>query len=76
MAMADPPKEPAERKDDATRGSLSALRHEMGQPLTVIQGFSELMAAGELSPEEIKEYAAEIFKEAIHLAEIVARTRE
>jgi signal transduction histidine kinase len=55
---------------------LAKLRHDFGQPLTVIQGFSELICDGGLSDEEIKEYAAAIFKEAAHLAELVARTRD
>src|SRR5262249_38965398 len=43
---------------EGTKGQLAAaLRHEFGQPLTVIQGFSELMCDGGLSPEEIREYA-------------------
>jgi signal transduction histidine kinase len=58
------------------RHSLAKLRHDFGQPLTVIQGFSELICDGGLSDAEIKEYAAEIFKEAAHLAELVARTRD
>jgi signal transduction histidine kinase len=68
--------EPEAKRDEATRASLSMLRHEFGQPLTVIQGFSELICDGDMSPEEIKEYAAEIFKEATHLAEMFARTRD
>ncbi len=55
---------------------LALVRHEMGQPLTVIQGFSELIRDGDLSPEEVKEYATEIFKEAAHLVELVARLRD
>src|SRR5437016_5820098 len=68
--------EPEARRDEAMRASLSMLRHELGQPLTVIQGFSELICGGDLSSEEVKEYAAEIFKEATQLAEMVARTRD
>ena len=68
--------EPEARRDEALRASLSTLRHEFGQPLTVIQGFSELICDADLSPQEIKEYAAEIFKEATHLAEMIARTRD
>jgi len=68
--------EPEARRDEAMRASLSMLRHELGQPLTVIQGFRELIFGGNLSHEEIKEYAAEIFKEATHLADMIARTRD
>jgi signal transduction histidine kinase len=61
---------------EAVRRALSSLRHELGQPLTVIQGFSELICNGDLSPDEMKEYAAEIFREVSHLAALIARTRE
>jgi signal transduction histidine kinase len=54
----------------------STLRHEFGQPLTVIQGFSELIADEVLAPEEIREYAGEINREACRLAELLARIRE
>lgn len=65
-----------EKADEAIRASLATLRHALGQPLTVIQGFSELIGGGELSSDEIKQYSAEIFKEAAHLAQLIARTRE
>jgi two-component system phosphate regulon sensor histidine kinase PhoR len=68
--------EQCEGKVTDTRRILALVRHELGQPITVIQGFSELIKDGNLSPEEVKEYAAEIFKEATHLAEMVARLRE
>jgi signal transduction histidine kinase len=63
------------REDADLQRYLAVLRHEFGQPITVIQGFSELIKDGNLSPEEVKEYASEIFKEATHLAEMVARLR-
>lgn len=45
----------------------SVVSHEFRTPLTVIQGFSELLAAGGLSPEEIREYALDIHAEALRL---------
>jgi signal transduction histidine kinase len=65
-----------ERTERLKSQFASALRHEFGQPLTVIQGFSELLSEEGLSPEEIREFAAEIHKEAAHLAEIVAQIRD
>jgi signal transduction histidine kinase len=64
-----------ERVESLKSRFAAALRHEFGQPLTVIQGFSELIAGGGLSAAEMQEYAAEIHKEATHLAEIIAQIR-
>jgi signal transduction histidine kinase len=65
-----------ERAERVKSQFAAALRHEFGQPLTVIQGFSELLGDGSLSADEIQEYAAEINKEASHLSEIVANIRD
>jgi len=65
-----------ERMEQLKSQFASALRHEFGQPLTVIQGFSELISDEGLTPEEIREYAAEINREAAHLAEVLARIRD
>jgi signal transduction histidine kinase len=64
------------RVNDASNQFLSFLRHEFGQPLTVIQGFSELIRDDQLSIAEIKEYAALINKEAAHLAQMISRIRD
>lgn len=55
---------------------LSFLLHEISGPLTVIQGFSLMIQDGTLSREEMREYAADISKEAACLIELIVRTRE
>jgi len=65
-----------EHAEQAQGQLAAALRHGFGQPLTVIQGFSELMGESSLSPEEVREYAMEINKEAAHLARMLAQTRD
>src|SRR5690242_6550651 len=65
-----------ERPERTDSQLAAALRHEFRQPLTVIQGFSELMGEEGLSPQEIREYALEINKEAAHLSGILAKIRD
>src|SRR5947209_19342105 len=68
--------EDRERWDDVRSRLLSFVRHQLGQPLTVIQGYSELIRDDQLSIEEIREYAAVINKEAAHLGDLINRMRE
>jgi signal transduction histidine kinase len=58
------------------RRMISFLLHEISSPLTVIQGFSELIRDEALSLDEIREYAADISSEASRLITLVVRARE
>jgi signal transduction histidine kinase len=55
---------------------ISFLLHEISSPLTVIQGFSELIRDEALSLDEIREYAADISSEASRLITLVVRARQ
>jgi signal transduction histidine kinase len=73
------------RYDSATRKTyreieqLSRLRgefvatvsHEFRTPLTGIQGFSEMMRDEQLTPDEVREYAGDINKDAQRLARLI-----
>jgi signal transduction histidine kinase len=61
---------------ESERSLVSFLLHEISSPLTVIQGFSELIREEALTLEEIREYAADISKEAACLIALVVQTRE
>jgi PAS domain S-box-containing protein len=50
---------------------VSIVSHEFRSPLTSIQGFSEMMHAGELSPKEMQEFAADIYREAERLSRMI-----
>jgi signal transduction histidine kinase len=58
------------------RRMISFLLHEISSPLTVIQGFSELIRDEALSLDEIREYAADISSEASRLITLVVRARQ
>ena len=55
---------------------VSLVCHQFGTPLTVILGFSELILNEPLSPEEIREYAADIHKEATRLSHMISQMRD
>jgi PAS domain S-box-containing protein len=50
---------------------ISIVSHEFRTPLTVIQGFSEMLRDEEIDPEEIKEYAGDINNEAVRLNRMI-----
>jgi PAS domain S-box-containing protein len=50
---------------------VSIVSHEFRTPLTVIQGFSEMLRDEEIDPEEIKEYAGDINTEAVRLNRMI-----
>jgi signal transduction histidine kinase len=54
------------------RNFVAIVSHEFRTALTGIQGFSELMREETVSPEETKEYAADIFAEAKRLGRMIA----
>src|SRR5690349_15520406 len=65
-----------ERWNEVRSRLLSFVRHQISQPLTVIQGYSELIRDDQLSLAEIKEYAAVINREAAHLGDLINRMRD
>jgi GAF domain-containing protein len=79
LAMARAAGEAATLELDQLRRSrkqfVTFVTHELSTPLTVIQGFSEMLRDEALSPDEVREYAADINKEAARLAEIIAQAR-
>ena len=50
---------------------VAVVSHEFRTPLTSIQGFSELLSEQEWSPEEVKEYATDITKDARRLTRMI-----
>jgi len=56
----------------ASVGVLAAgLAHEIGNPVGIIMGLSDLMANDEISPEEAKEYAASILKSSKRVHKVI-----
>ncbi|MCC6174332.1 MAG: GAF domain-containing protein [Chloroflexi bacterium] len=60
-----------ERLNKVKSEFVAIVSHEFRTPLTGIQGFSEMMRDEDLSPEEMKEYAADINKDARRLNRLV-----
>ena len=50
---------------------VSVVSHEFRTPLTVIQGFSEMISQEELGLEEIREYASDIHRESFRLSRMI-----
>ena len=63
--------EQLERVNRAKSEFVSIVSHEFRTPLTGIQGFSEMMRDEDLSPAEMKEYAADINKDALRLNRMI-----
>jgi signal transduction histidine kinase len=63
--------EQLERLNSAKSDFVSIVSHEFRTPLTGIQGFSELIRDEELTPAEMKEYAADINKDAQRLNRMI-----
>lgn len=59
------------RMDAAKNDFISLVAHELRTPLTGILSFSEFLAEEGLSPEEIKEFAGSIHREATRLHRLV-----
>ena len=60
-----------ERLNRAKSDFVSIVSHEFRTPLTGIQGFSEMMASEDLTPEEMREYAGDINKDAHRLNRMI-----
>ena len=60
-----------ERLNRAKSDFVSIVSHEFRTPLTGIQGFSEMMSEEELTPEEMREYAGDINKDARRLNRMI-----
>ena len=63
--------EQLERVNRAKSEFVSIVSHEFRTPLTGIQGFSEMMRDEDLSTAEMKEYAADINKDALRLNRMI-----
>ena len=63
--------EQLERLNGAKSNFVSIVSHEFRTPLTGIQGFSELIRDEDLTPAEMKEYAADINKDAQRLNRMI-----
>ena len=63
--------EQLERLNRAKSEFVSIVSHEFRTPLTGIQGFSEMMRDEDLSMPEMKEYAADINKDAMRLTRMI-----
>jgi signal transduction histidine kinase len=60
-----------ERLNRAKSDFVSIVSHEFRTPLTGIQGFSEMMQSEDLTPEEMREYAGDINKDAHRLNRMI-----
>jgi signal transduction histidine kinase len=63
--------EQLERVNRAKTEFVSIVSHEFRTPLTGIEGFSEMMRDEDLSLPEMKEYAADINKDALRLTRMI-----
>jgi signal transduction histidine kinase len=63
--------EQLERVNKAKSEFVSIVSHEFRTPLTGIQGFSEMMRDEDLPMPEMKEYAADINKDALRLTRMI-----
>lgn len=61
-----------ERASSAMNEIALRVSHDLRTPLTAILGFSELMSRGRLTNEEMREYAADINRDARRLAELIS----
>jgi signal transduction histidine kinase len=61
-----------EELDRAKSAFVAIASHELRTPLTALQGFSELLALRQLSPEEVKRLAGVMRREAKRLGRIVS----
>lgn len=63
--------EQLEKVNRAKSEFVSIVSHEFRTPLTGIQGFSEIMRDEDLTPQEMREYAADINKDAQRLSRMI-----
>ena len=57
---------------ESLRKEFSAnVSHELKTPLTSISGFAELMAQGDVPPEKVREFSADIYRESQRLIDLV-----
>jgi PAS domain S-box-containing protein len=59
------------RANEIKNGFVGVVGHEFRTPLTVIQGFSELLATEDFSRAEIREYASDIYDESSRLTRLI-----
>jgi len=70
-AVLDTPDRPPAGGD--VNSELSFVIHELMSPLTVIEGFATMLEArgGELTPDEVRDYAGRIARQATHLRAMI-----
>ena len=57
---------------ESLRKEFSAnVSHELKTPLTSISGFAELMAAGDVPPDKVREFSGDIYRESQRLIDLV-----
>jgi PAS domain S-box-containing protein len=71
MAMQESAIGELRRANEIKTSFVSVVGHEFRTPLTVIQGFSQMLATEEFSPAEIREYAQDIFEESNRLTRLI-----
>jgi GAF domain-containing protein len=67
--------ERSEQVHASEQSVISYLVHELSTPLTVIQGFSEMIRDQPLSMQQIKEYATDICHEARLVCDLISQSR-
>lgn len=60
------------RVSEVRRNFVSVVSHEFRTPLTVIQGFSQMLATEPFTEAEVREYATDICNEATRLGRLIA----
>lgn len=63
--------EQLERVNAAKSNFVSIVSHDFRTPLTVIQGFAQMLASDDFSRGEVREYASDIYEEASRLGRLV-----
>lgn len=61
-------------REEMRREFTANVTHELKTPLTSISGFAELMAQGNVSPDKVKEFSSDIYKESQRLIALIEDT--